>query len=334
MSTNREGIPSTPTASRRRFLASAGLAAAAAWLSPLRLFANEQGDGEQIGREEEGIVSLTRKEAATAKITVEPLRGNVSVLMGSGGNIAVFSGPDGKLLVDAGIPASRLRIIEALDAISPDPVRRLINTHWHFDHTDGNLWLHAAGATILAHENTRKRLSTQQRVADWNFTFPPAPTGALPTQVFNTERTLRFNGSTLALKYYGPAHTDTDISVHFAEADILHVGDTWWNGHYPFIDYSTGGSIAGTIRATEANLARISDKTLIIPGHGSVGNRSDLTAYRDMLARTQEKVAALKKQGRSLAEVVAAKPTAAYDAKWGDFMISPEAFTGLVYQGV
>ena len=260
--------------------------------------------------------------------------GNLSVVMGSGGNITAFSGPDGKLLVDAGIPASKPKIIEALAAISRDPIRYLINTHWHFDHTDGNQWVHDAGATIIAHENTRRHLSSITRVDDWDFTFPPLRESALPTEVFKTDRTLDINGATIALEYYGPCHTDGDISVEFAHADVFITGDTWWNGFYPFIDYSTGGSINGMIRATEANLAKVTDKTIIIPGHGAVGDKSQLTEYRDMLVNMRDKVAAIKKQGMSLDEVIAAKPSAAYDARWGRFLIDGSFFTRLVYAGV
>lgn len=289
---------------------------------------------DDINAQGSGIVSLIRNEAATAKITVQSLRGNVSVLMGSGGNITVLSGHDGKLLVDAGIAVSRPKITDALANISLDPIKHLINTHWHFDHTDGNEWLHSVGATILAHENTRKRLSSMQRVADWNYTFPPSPAGAIPTMVFQTDRTLYFNGTTIVLKYYAPAHTDTDISVNFTDAGILHVGDTWWNGIYPFIDYSTGGGINGMINATELNLARATDQTIIIPGHGPVGDKSQLAEYHQMLVAIRDKVAFLKKQGRSLEEIVAAKPTTDYDTKWGGFVITPSFFAKLVYSGV
>lgn len=253
--------------------------------------------------------------------------------MGSGGNIAVFPGPDGKLLIDAGIPGSRSRITEALTGISSDPIKHLVNTHWHFDHTDGNEWLHSAGATILAHENTRKHLSTSTRVDDWDYTFPRSPAGALPTDVFQTERTLHMNGATIMLKRYQPAHTDSDISAHFAEADVFHIADTWWNGVYPFIDYSTGGSIGGMIRATDANLAQVTSKTVIIPGHGPIGNKSQLIEFREMLSAIQEKISALKRQGRSLEEVVAAKPTSSYDSKWGS-LVPPDLFAILVYKGV
>jgi glyoxylase-like metal-dependent hydrolase (beta-lactamase superfamily II) len=257
----------------------------------------------------ESPVAIIRNAAATAKINVTKLRGNVSLLEGSVGNIVVLTGRDGKVLVDAGITASRPQITEALATLSDDPVKHLINTHWHFDHTDGNEWLHCIGAEIAAHENTRKHLSVTTRVEDWNFTFPPAPAAALPTELFNSEQTLHLNGATLALKYYPPAHTDSDISVHFTDADIIDVADTLWNGHFPFIDYSTGGSIDGMIRAAEANVAGVTDKTIVIPGHGPIGNKS-------------------------LEEIVAAKPTADYDEKWGGFVVDVKFFTTLVYSGV
>ena len=312
-----------PTVSRRRFLVSTGITTTVVLLAPRHVFAQD-----------EGLVQTARKTAAASTITIQKLRRNVSVLMGAGGNIAVLPGRDGKLLIDAGFAGARPKITDALASIGQDPIKHLINTHWHFDHTDGNEWLHTAGATILAHENTRKHLSTTTRVEGWNFTFPPAPAGAIPAEVFEDERTMHVNGATIALRHYRPAHTDGDISAHFTEADILHVGDTFWNGYYPFIDYSTGGSIDGTIRATEANLARVTDNTIIIPGHGAVADKSQLTFYRDLLVGTREKVAALKKQGKSLDEIVATKPTAPTDAKWGGGFMSPRQFIGFVFQGV
>ncbi len=309
--------------SRRHFLATASLAAVAACLTPRRLFAGDVSP-----------VIIIREAAATAKINITRLRGNVSVLKGSGGNIAVLSGSDGKLLVDAGITATRKGISEALASLSPEPVKHLINTHWHFDHTDGNEWLHSEGAEITAHENTRKHLSVDTRVEGWKFTFPASPVGALPTKVFAKEDKLHLNGTTLALKYYVPAHTDSDISVEFTHADILHVGDTCWNGYYPFIDYSTGGSIDGSIRAAEANIARVTDKTIVIPGHGPVGGKPGLVEFRDMLVAVREKVAGLKREGKSLEETLAAKPTAEYDEKWGHYVIDGQTFASLVYQGV
>src|SRR5208283_1471079 len=281
--------------SRRQFLISSGVVAAAACLAPPRLCSQQ------------GLVEMALKESATAKITVQTLRRNISVLLGPGGNIAVLTGPDGKLLIDAEVVTARSNVAAALASINADPIKQLINTHWHFDHTGGNEWLHQAGASILAHENTRKRLSADTRVEGWVYTFPAAPAGAIPTIVFQDEHTVHFNGSTLALKHYAPAHTDSDISVHFTEADVLHTGDTFWNRNYPFIDYSTGGSIDGTIRAAEANIAKVTDKMIVIPGHGAVGGKADLILFRDVLAGIRGKVAALKKQGLTLLEIVAAK---------------------------
>src|SRR5689334_6825771 len=261
--------------SRRGFcLCCLGSAAYAAggWLTPYEAFA-----------EARNIVNLIRDDAAKAPIKVHRLRGNVSILEGSGGNIAVLTGADGKVFIDAGITASRPRILEAANALSGDPIRHLINTHWHFDHTDGNGWLNAEGVAILAHENTHKHLLTAQRVEDWDFNFPSPPLAAVPTEVFSSEKTLALNRSTFALKYYGPAHTDSDISVTIPEADILHCGDTYWNGIYPFIDYSTGGNIDGMIKAADANVAAVTDKTIVIPGHGNpVSNKAELSAYRYM----------------------------------------------------
>ena len=309
--------------SRRQFLAAGGLTFAAACLVPRGLFAQT-----------DDLVGHALKEAATAKVTIQTLRRNISVLLGAGGNIAVLTGPDGKLLVDAEIASARASVSAALASINADPIKQLINTHWHFDHTGGNEWLHEAGASILAQENTRKHLSKDTRVEGWKHTFPAAPAGAIPSAVFKEDHTLHVNGATLVLKHYLPAHTDSDIFVHFTEADIFHAGDTFWNRNYPFIDYSTGGSIDGTIHAAEENLAKVTDKMIVIPGHGAVGGKADLILFRDVLVEIRDKVAALKKQGRSFDEIVAAKPTAATDAKWGGGFMSPKQFIGLVFQGV
>jgi glyoxylase-like metal-dependent hydrolase (beta-lactamase superfamily II) len=278
--------------SRRGFclccIAGGTCAAVKGWLTPREAFA-----------EARGIVSLIKDSAAVSPIITHELRDNISVLEGSGGNIAVLTGPDGKVLVDAGIGVSRPQITKALAALGADPITHLIATHWHFDHTDGNEWLHGAGAEIIAQSEGRKHLSEIQRVEDGDYNFLPAPAGAIPSEVFTTERSLLLNGASIGLKHYGPAHTDSDISVKFAEANILHAGDSYWNGIYPFIDYSTGGNIDGMIAASDANLAATTDQTIIIPGHGQpVSNRSELQQFRDMLVAIRDNVATLKKQGK------------------------------------
>ena len=314
--------------SRRGFclccIGAASFAATGGWMSPREAYA-----------EARGLVSLIKDSAAKSEIATHKLRNDITILEGSGGNVAVLGGKDGLVMVDAGISVSRPQMTKALSALSPEPVTHLINTHWHFDHADGNPWIGAGGAKIIAHENTRKYLSQVQRVEDWDYNFLPLEQTGVPKHVFSKEHSLKLNGQSLAMKYYGPAHTDGDISVMFGEADVLHVGDTYWNGIYPFIDYSTGGGIDGMIAASDANLAASTDKTIIIPGHGNpVSNRAELQEFRDMLVAVRENVAALKRQGRSRDEAVAAKPTAAFDAKWGNFVIDPGFFTRLVYEGV
>ena len=189
--------------------------AANGWLTPREAFA-----------EARGMVRLIKDSAAASPIVTRKLRNNVSVLEGSGGNVAVLTGPDGQVLIDAGIGVSRPQMAKALADLSADPITRLINTHWHFDHTDGNTWLDSAGAKIIAQENTRKYLSEVQRVEEWDYNFLPLPSGGIPSEVFASEHNLKLNGLSIGMKRYAPAHTDSDICVTFAEADIVHVADT------------------------------------------------------------------------------------------------------------
>lgn len=308
---------------RRRFLADIGLLGLGGCLGPRWLHAQEN----------EGVVDVFRRHAATASIATERLRGGIAVLSGSGGNIAVLSGADGMFVVDAGVDTSRRQLAEALAKTGAQPITHVVNTHWHFDHTGGNDWLHAAGATIVAHENTRKHMSKTTRVEDWKHTFPPSAAAALPEVIVTERHEVRVNGETIVLEPYGPCHTDSDISVRFTNADVLQTGDTWWNRQFPFIDYSTGGSITGTIRAAEANVAAAGAGTLVIPGHGPVGGRRELVEFRDMLVTVRDRVAAQKKKGLALAEVIATSPTKGYDA-WGAFTINAETFAALVFAGV
>ncbi|WP_429132735.1 MBL fold metallo-hydrolase [Ensifer sp. 4252] len=305
-------------------MAASTFAATGGWLSPRQVFAKAQ-----------GIVDMIRDAAAKTPIKVHKTRSGVSILEGSGGNIAVLTGADGKVLIDGGITASRPRLLEALAGLGKEPIRHLINTHWHFDHTDGNEWLNAEGAAILAHENTRKHLMEVVKVEDWDFEFPRPPLAAVPSETVGDEMSLKLDKSTLMLKHHPNAHTDGDISVSFGEANIVHTGDLYWNGIYPFIDYSTGGGIDGTIKAVEDILSKVTAETIVIPGHGHpLSKKSELDDYRTMLVDIRGNVAKLKTEGKPIDEVIAAKPTAAFDAKWGQFVISPEFFTRLVYHGV
>ncbi|WP_413626399.1 MBL fold metallo-hydrolase [Luteibacter sp. Lutesp34] len=272
--------------------------------------------------------------AATAPIESTPLRGPLTMLSGSGGNITVLNGKEGQFLVDAGIAVSRPRVEAALRAIGSGPVKYVINTHYHWDHTDGNPWLHDLGATIVGTAGTAKRVSTVTRVEFWDYTFQPLPAGGVPTDIVKKDKSYRFAGQTIEVKLARPSHTDTDLYVIFKEANVASLGDLFWNGVYPFIDNEHGGGIDGMIAADDAILAQLKDDVVIVPGHGPVGTKKQLKDFRDMLAGIRDAVSALKKQGKTRDEVVAAKPTAKYDDVYGHFVIGPDFFTRIVYDGL
>lgn len=308
---------------RRRLLVQSGLIVGGAFLE-------RQLRGQKPG----GAVDAARTAGATAKIESSDLRGGVTVLSGSGGNVAVLSTGKEKLCVDSGLATSRVQMSAAIAALGPGPSRHLLNTHWHFDHTDGNEWMHGAGAQITAHENTLKRLSTTQHMDVFGATFPPSPRGALPTATFRSDMTMKFGAEHLKLRHYSPAHTDSDISIRFENADILHTGDTWFNGLYPFIDYSSGGSIDGMIEAAKFNFENVTNSTLIVPGHGPVGTKVQLKRYAEMLMHTRDEVQRQKSQGKLIDDVIASHPTKLYDAEFSGVFIPADLFVRLVYMGV
>lgn len=271
--------------------------------------------------------------AARGPVTVHRLRGGVAMLDGSGGNIGVLTAPDGMMMVDAGIAVSEAKIKAALAQLGPQPLRTVILTHWHWDHSDGDGWVRRAGATLLADPVAVARLTQTNTIVEWGHTFTPVAPSALPSESVPGDKTLHFGGETVRIGHYRAGHTDGDMSVYFQKADVLQTGDTFWNGVYPFIDYVTGGSIDGAIRAANENLRLAGPNTIVIPGHGPVGDRAALTAFRDMLVAVRGKVAALKAQGKTLGEVEAARPTAQFDAKWGRSVIDGQLFTALVYRG-
>lgn len=275
-----------------------------------------------------------RASGATARLSVNVLRRNVSMVSGSGGNVLVLPGKDGMLAVDSGFATSEIQMRKSFASISEYPLKYLVNTHWHFDHTDGNKWMHEAGATIIAHSKTLDRMSHRQVIPEFEGIYPPSPAGALPTVTFELTKMLRVNDEEVRLARHTPAHTDSDISVYFTAADVLHTGDTWFNGIYPFIDYNTGGSIDGLITASKENLKIAGRSTIVAPGHGASGVRDDLAKFHQMLVDTRASIARMKQSGASSKEVLARKPTAPYDKVWGGGFISPDLFTALVYRGV
>ena len=316
----------------RTGVALAGTGVLAGWM-PGSLFADAGARAENLQQVATPADRLAQMKAQMSAIPLQTtkLRDNIHLLSGPGGNMVVLSGTDGKVLVDSSFSGVGPKIKSAMDGFGGPPLKMLINTHWHFDHTDGNEAMHEAGAVILAHENTRKRLSTPQDIAAFGMHFDAAPAGAWPQQTFADGTKLYFNGEELSLAHFSPAHTDSDIYVRYEKGNVLHMGDVWFNGTYPFFDASTGGNIDGMIAGTARGLGLADADTKIVPGHGPVGDKAALAKHNDMLVAVRDRVHALKAAGKSLQEAVAAKPTADLDATWGKGMVSGDFITTLVY---
>jgi len=272
-----------------------------------------------------------RAQMGAAPIQSQNLADNVTLLSGPGGNVVVLNGPDGKLVIDTFLSPAWPRLKETLSGLGDAPLKWVIDTHWHFDHTDNNAPLHADGATVLAHENTKKRMSEPHDLPVFNFHFAPSPEDALPQQTFAASHKLQPNGETLILQHFAPAHTDSDIYIHLQRANVIHMGDTFFNGMYPFIDSSTGGKISGMIAAADTVLPLANNYTKIVPGHGPLGNKGDLTKFRDMLVTVRDRLQKLKSAGKSAQEAAAEKPLADLDALWGKGMLNSDLFVQVVY---
>jgi cyclase len=256
------------------------------------------------------------------------------LISGPGGNIAVLNSADGKLAVDSGIAGASSAILAQIDNYGAAPLRVLVNTHWHFDHTDGNEAFRKKGALIIAHDNVRKRMATAQDIDFFHIRVPASPPGALPENSFSTATTLNLGGEEVIVTHVAPAHTDGDSVIRFVRANVIHGGDVLFSASFPFIDYSTGGRIEGMIAGADRILALTDSSTKIIPGHGPVMNAAALREYRDMLADIAAHVAALKRQGKDLNAIIAAKPTVKYDEKWGKGMLNGDSFTRLVFNSI
>jgi cyclase len=303
--------------------------ALAARFFPGALLARPRSYAQQAGAAPADALAATRAQMGATPMETVRLADNLTMFSGPGGNVVALDGPDGKIVVDSFVQPAWTELKQALDGMGNTPIRILIDTHWHFDHTDNNANFRATGARILAHENTKKRLSEAHDLLGMH--FPPSPEDALPTQTFKTTQRMQVNGESLFLAYIPPAHTDTDIYVQYPRANVLHMGDAFFNGIYPFIDASTGGRINGMIDAATKAIGMVDADTKIVPGHGPLGDRASLTTYRDVLVTIRDRVQKLKSEGKNVEEVVAAKPTAEFDAAWGGGFMMPDVFVGIVY---
>ena len=305
---------------RRAGLAAGGAVAVATW--PDWAFAH------QPAAPADAIAGM-RAQLGAIPITATSLGPNLTLLAGPGGNIVVLNGADGKVMVDTFVQPAWTGLKAALDKLGNQKITSVIDTHWHFDHADNNGPLRKEGAAILAHDNTRKRMSEAHVLMGSK--IPPSPADALPTLTFADTRRVDANGDSLMLGKIPNAHTDTDIYIKFQKANVLHLGDVFFNGMYPFIDGTTGGSINGMIDGVNFSMKQADKATRIVPGHGPLGDLAALTSFRDMLVTSRDRVAKLKKSGQTLEQVIAAAPTKDLDAVWGKGFFPPNDYVALVY---
>ena len=275
-----------------------------------------------------------QQDYSKVEVKTQKLTNTTYMLTGAGGNIGVCVGDDAVFVVDDQFAPMAPKIQAAIAAISPKPVTFILNTHWHGDHTGGNEVFGKSGAIIVAHENVRRRMSSEQFIALFNSKVPPSPKAALPVVTFASDIAFELNGETLRGIHVPNAHTDGDTIVHFVKSDVIHMGDTFFNGMFPFIDASSGGTPEGIVAAADKVLALSTDKTQIIPGHGPMATKADLRAYRDMVATISMRVKQMLMDGRKLEEIKASPAvTAGFEEKFGKGFIKGDKFAEMLAQG-
>jgi cyclase len=270
----------------------------------------------------------------TVTIRTTPLAGGVYLLQGQGGNIAASTGADGVILIDDDYAPLTDRILAAVDQLHSGRLRFVINTHWHRDHTGGNAALGGQGVLIVAHENVRRRMSREQFIEAYNAKIPPAAVAGFPVITFTDTLTFYLNSDTIQVFHVAPAHTDGDAVIYFRHANVTHMGDTFFNGLYPFIDYSSGGSLDGMIAAADRGLALSDEATRIIPGHGPIGTRADLRRYREMLATVRLRILSARQKGLTLEQVLNAHLLDEFNDPWGKGFLSPEQFLTVAWKSL
>jgi len=280
-----------------------------------------------------GITSTAdaQQDMSKVEITTTDLGSGIYMLKGAGGNIGVSVGDDGIFMVDDQFAPLTEKIQKAIHKVSDKDIRFVLNTHWHFHHSGGNENLGKAGAVIVAHDTVRELMSKDQFLKAFNKEIPAASYVALPSITVSDSSTFHLNGQTMRIQHVNPAHTNGDSYVHFKEANIIHTGDLYFSGMYPFIDARHGGSIDGVIKAVDEIVALANDTTKIIPGHGPMSNRVELMGYREMLTAARDNVKKLVDAGKSEADVLAAQPLADLNATWGNGFMKPEFFTKIIY---
>jgi glyoxylase-like metal-dependent hydrolase (beta-lactamase superfamily II) len=272
--------------------------------------------------------------AAAAKIEITPLGGGVAMLRGRGGNQAVSVGPDGILVVDAEYANLADEVIAAIEKLAPGGPRFVIDTHWHGDHTGGNARLVAAGGLVLAHDAVRTRMSREQFIEAFGRKVPASPEAARPVVTYSETLTVHWNGGAVRVVHVPRAHTDGDSLVVFEAADVLHTGDVFFVGSFPFIDLSSGGSLDGVIAAAERALTLAGPDTRIIPGHGPLADRAELQAYVEMLTTVRDRLVSFVAEGLSTDEVIARRPASEFEERYGGGAFGAEHFLRIAYESI
>jgi len=277
------------------------------------------------------LPALSQGNMENVQIQTVKVKDGIYMLVGQGGNIGLSIGEDGVFMIDDQFAPLSEKIMAAIKELTDKPVKFLINTHWHFDHTGGNENFGKSGSIIVAHHNIYQRMSVDNFVAAFNMEVPAASKEALPVVTFNDEVTFHMNNLHIAAKHVPNAHTDGDSYITFGDQNVAHLGDLFFNGLYPFIDAGSGGSIYGMIDAIAGILPKLDEETKIIPGHGPLANKQDLQNYHDMLVGVVDALTPLAKKGLSAEDAAKQDPLKDLNDKWGKGFLQPPVFISIVY---
>lgn len=282
----------------------------------------------------ETVIQKATEQFESSPLNITSLGQGIYLFSGDGGNVTAIVDDSSTLLIDSGLPSRTTELNDAIFKTMMRPVTRLVNTHWHFDHTGGNTYFGSSGVTIIAQENVKQQLSSVQDVPFVGLRDGHYPSQALPGVTYASSMTLHQGSQRLALENYGSAHTNGDTVIYIAPVNVAVVGDIFSNHFYPIIDLDSGGSIDGMIQALDRILAKTDDQTKIVPGHGPLATRADVQDYRDMLMQVQHRIQDLIAAGKTMDEVVGAAPTKDFNAKWGSGYVTADVFTKMVFSSL